>query len=85
MFRECTRPQCTHYALHVVSAADGEPKVPVCHLDVAWAICQVFIKVGTSRTRISVATSSEVVIGDVLAWRTRGITAYEEFRQIKGV
>lgn len=81
MFRKCERPNCNHYALHVVSTTRGGPKVSACHYDTTWAINRVMLAKGRW-ARITVATSSAVVVGDIWAWRTQSITAYEESRQI---
>lgn len=82
MFRQCERQNCTHYALHVVSSTRRGSKIQVCHLDVLWATGELLR--GNKWSRIEVTTSSEVVVGDIRAWRTRSITAYDESRQIKG-
>lgn len=83
MFRKCERPRCTHYALHCVSTTNHGPKVQVCHYDINWGIQRV-TEAKTRWSRIVVTTSSAVVVGDIRAWRTRSITAYDVSRQIKG-
>jgi len=80
MFRRCELSRCGHYALHVVSSTRPRRKVSVCHIHVLLAIKTLSVR---RWTRISVATSSAVVVGDIRAWRTRSVAAYDESRQIK--
>lgn len=80
MYHQCERPECTHYAMHFVSTAGRGPKIRVCHLCVSWALSRNRKRSWWSR--VEVATHSAVVEGDIWAWRTRSITAYDEFRQI---
>lgn len=81
MFRACSRQQCEHYALHVVRAHKHSDEIWCCHYHTRWAIAQI-VSMTSKWARVSVTTHSAVVVGDVLAWRTRKLSAYEEFRQI---
>lgn len=84
MYYQCERPGCAHYAFHFVSSTGSGPKVRVCHYDTSWGI-QFVSRAKKRWSRIVVATHSAVVVGDIQAWRTWSLTAYEESRQIKGV
>lgn len=79
--RTCVSPKCEHYAMHRVTTSDERYDLQSCHVHLAWVVGWVDQLIGR-RHRISVSTSSAVVVGDILAWRTRGITAYDELRQI---
>lgn len=80
MFRQCKYWRCEHYALHEVSAPQHRYAVRVCHLHVEYGVEHVVFF--TSRwVKVEVHTDSAVVVGDIQAWRTWSITAYDESRQ----
>jgi hypothetical protein len=81
MRRECAREGCHHYALHVVEVVSKGISLDVCHNDMVWA--ESYIRNRVPRwARLTVRTSSAVVVGDIRDWRTRSLTAYDVLRQI---
>lgn len=81
MLRACVFPECEHYAMHRVTTSCRRYDLMACHVHISWVVNHVDQMIGRWE-RIFVSTSSAVVVGDILAWRSRSITAYDELRQI---
>lgn len=81
MYRTCDAPSCQRYALHMVTTRISGLRIRSCngHLRL-WLIA--IDRCVSRRDTVAVATSSTVVVGDIRAWRTRSIAAYDVLRQI---